>query len=243
MLLEVEAQVEERLAQRLPPSQQQNVISSRPRRPLPSRKGWIVSNCTWARRGLDEHRQSCSGSSCRNARARPCSLDHPGGGGTKRALPGRRAADPVLAAAELAGLFVAAASAGQELAVDLPQQPVREREAAAQPLQAVFERGDVVGDLEHVVEGDAGRFVDLEQQQVRERRLRAFDLRGEHGLLADVGVEEELGVGQQSRDAVEPSAGEERPLEQACRGPEGRAAARGQRSRNEGPHRLARRWS
>jgi len=53
------------------------------------------------------------------------------------------------------------------------------------------------------VDGHARRFVVFEEQEVRQRRLGAFDLRGEHRLLADVGVEKEAQVGQDRGQSVE----------------------------------------
>ena len=83
----------------------------------------------------------------------------------------------------------------------------------------MVERGDVVRDLDDVVERDAGRLLDLEEQQVGERGLRALDLRREHGFLADVGVEEERLVGQEGRDAVESAEREDGGLEQQWESP------------------------
>jgi len=70
----------------------------------------------------------------------------------------------------------------------------------------VLQSSDVVGNLRHLAEGNTWRFLELEKEQVREGGLGALDLRGEDRLLADVGIEEERGVGKQSRDAVEISA-------------------------------------
>ena len=97
--------------------------------------------------------------------------------------------------------------------MDLSDEPVGEREASAQPLQAVVQRGDVVRDFHDILHRRARLFLQLEQQEVRERRLGPFDLRGEHGLLAHVGVEKEVHGGQQQRDAVQPAEGEEGPFE------------------------------
>lgn len=80
---------------------------------------------------------------------------------------------------------------------------------------AVFERADVVGDLHYVVEGDAQGFLQLEQQQVRQRRLRAFDLRGQHRLAADIGVEKKVWIGQQGSNAIESSARQQCLFQQA----------------------------
>ena len=86
----------------------------------------------------------------------------------------------------------------------LAQQPVGEREALAQPGHAVFEGSHVVGDLHDVVEGHAGRLVELEEQQVGQGRLGTLDLAGEHRLAPDVGVEEQVGVRQEGGDTVQP---------------------------------------
>lgn len=46
--------------------------------------------------------------------------------------------------------------------MDFAQQAVTQWEALAQALQAMFKRGDIVGDFDHVIEGNAGHFVELE---------------------------------------------------------------------------------
>ena len=120
-------------------------------------------------------------------------------------VAGAGAADPVLRAAELAGVLAAAPSARKQDGVDLTNEAVRERKAFPQSGEPMFQSRDVVRDLDDVVERHARRLVELEEEQVRERRLRALDLRREHGLLADVGVEEERLVRQQRRDAVQPA--------------------------------------
>ena len=84
-----------------------------------------------------------------------------------------------------------------------------------QPGHAVFEGGYVIGDLHNVVEGYARRLVELEEQQVGQGRLGALDLAGEHRLAPDVGVEEQVGVREQSGDAVQPPAGEQGPFQRA----------------------------
>jgi hypothetical protein len=89
--------------------------------------------------------------------------------------------------------------------MDLADETIREREALSKAFQPVFEGRDVVRDLDDVIERDPRRFVQLEEEKVGERRLRPFDLRGEHGLFADVGVKEEFLVGQKRGDTVEPA--------------------------------------
>ena len=155
------------------------------------------------------------------------------------ARPG--AAEPVLAGAKFAGLLGRAAPARQQPGVDFAQQPVAQRKAFAQARQAVFQRGDVVGDLGDVVERYAGRLVELEHQQIGQRGLCAFDLAGEHGLAPHVGVEEKIGLGQQRGDGIQPSAGEQRTFEQAlARTGQLDGGCRRQGRRHKGAYRLAR---
>jgi len=97
--------------------------------------------------------------------------------------------------------------------VNLPDQPEAQREVAAQPFEAVIHRGHVARHLLYVVERDARRRVVLEKQQVRERGLRPLDLRREDGLLADVDVQKEIGIGQQLRQAIQAAKCTVRPLE------------------------------
>jgi hypothetical protein len=70
--------------------------------------------------------------------------------------------------------------------------------------------------------------------------LRALDLRGEHGLAADVGVEEKLGIGEQGAHAVKPAEGKGGTFQQALpvSGKVERRLRR-QRNRHEGTHRFA----
>ena len=123
-------------------------------------------------------------------------------------IAGAGAADPVLAAAELAGLFFIAAALRHEGGVHFAEETVREREAFANARHAVLQGGDVIGDFHHVVERHAWSLGQLKEQEVGEGRLRALDLRGEHGLAPDVRVEKKMRVRQQGADAVQPSNGE-----------------------------------
>jgi hypothetical protein len=158
----------------------------------------------------------------------------------KEGVAGARATDPVLAPAKLARLFLAPATAGEEAGVNLANEPYAQREALAQACETMLERRNVVRDLDHLVDRDARCLLHLEEEQVREGRLRAFDLGGEHGLLADVGVEKEIGVRQEQRDAVQPAKGEQGPLEERLdRAVKCQRRVRGQRHRDECPGRLA----
>jgi hypothetical protein len=110
-------------------------------------------------------------------------------------------------------MLVGSAALGNQDPLNLPDEPVREGEAVADALQAVLQGGDVAGHLYDVVHRDAWHLVQLEEKQVRERGLRALDLRGEDGLLADVRIEEELSIGKQCGDAVEAAQRQERFVE------------------------------
>ena len=126
------------------------------------------------------------------------------------------AADPVLAAPEFARSLATAAAFGQQHAVDLPEQPQRQRQPVCQQAQAVVERRDIVADLPYVIQRDARLLIQLEQQQVRKRRLGPLDHGGEHRLLADIHVEEQRGVRQQGRNAVQTSQRQKRLVELAA---------------------------
>lgn len=120
----------------------------------------------------------------------------------------------------------------------LTDQAAGDRQALLQPAQPVMEGGDVARDLDHVVERHPRRLVDLEQQEIREGGLRAFDLRGENGFLADVRVQEVGPVREQGRDAVEATEGEERRLEARLEVPvevEGRDRRQGSRGERLDP--------
>jgi hypothetical protein len=120
---------------------------------------------------------------------------------------------PVLAASKLARLLPAPSASSEELPVNLADQSSAERETATQAGKPVLHRGHVVRHLHDVVDGHAWGLLHFEEQQVGERGLRPLDLRREHGLLADIGVEKEPGVRQEGGDAVEPSEGEQRPFQ------------------------------
>lgn len=73
---------------------------------------------------------------------------------------------------------------------------------------------DVIGHLLNVVQGHAGGFRVLEEQQVGERGLRALDLAGQHGLVADVHVEKERRLRQEQCHPVQPAQGQRGLLQQ-----------------------------
>jgi hypothetical protein len=76
----------------------------------------------------------------------------------------------------------------------LANQTEGEREATTQPLKSMIEGSDIVGDFLHVIEGNAWDLGVFIEQQIGERGLRSLDLGRQHGLLADVGIEEEIEV-------------------------------------------------
>ena len=79
----------------------------------------------------------------------------------------------------------------------------------------MFQRGDVVRDLNDVVEAHARRLFELEEQQVGQGRLSPLDLRRKHRLATDVCVQEELRIGQQRCNAIEAAECDGRPLQEA----------------------------
>ncbi len=122
-------------------------------------------------------------------------------------VTGPAAADPVLAFSELPRPCMAAAPLRQKNLVDFPNETKGERKATPHALQPVIESCHVIGDLLHVVQRNTWRLCVLIKQQVGERRLRSLDLRREYGLLANVGVEEELEVRERGGRTIQPADG------------------------------------
>jgi hypothetical protein len=89
--------------------------------------------------------------------------------------------------------------------MDLSDESGREGEATAQAVEPVAQCGNVVGHLDNVVQGHTGRLLQLEEEQVRQGRLGPLDLGGEDRFLADVAVEEEVGIREECREGVEPA--------------------------------------
>ena len=124
----------------------------------------------------------------------------------EQGVAGPGAADPVLRAPEFAGALGPATTALEQPGVHLADEPERERQGL-EPLQAMHHGVNVVRDLADVVDRLAGLGLGLEAQEVGQRRLRALNLGGEHRLLADVHVEEQLLARQEHGDAVKPAKG------------------------------------
>jgi hypothetical protein len=89
--------------------------------------------------------------------------------------------------------------------MNLAEQPQRQRQPFLQKAQTVVEGRSIVADLPYVIQWHAGCLIQLEQQQVVQRRLSPLDHGGEYRFLADVHVEEQRGVRQQGRNAVKTS--------------------------------------
>ena len=107
-----------------------------------------------------------------------------------------RDADPVLRAPELARRRVLAPHPFHEPRVELAQEPERQGQGL-EPGHAVLERRHVVADFADVGRVAAGRALrDLFEQQLPQGRHRPLDPGGQHGLPADVGGDEQMGVGQ-----------------------------------------------
>ena len=129
------------------------------------------------------------------------------------ARPG--AADPVLGAAELPGRLVAAPCALHQDTVNFPDEPQREGELAApEPLDAMLERCHVARDFPHLGHRGARYARGLEAQEVGEGGLGTLDGTREDGFLADVHVEQPVGL-ERGGYAFEAAKGASRRLAQA----------------------------
>jgi hypothetical protein len=112
-----------------------------------------------------------------------------------RGVAGATPADPVQAATHLAGKLLGATHAAHQSGVGLVQESHRQGQAPRirELRTRVGERVEVVAHLLDVGAGRSprlGTVLGLEREQVDEGRLRALDLRRDHGLLAHERVEE-----------------------------------------------------
>jgi hypothetical protein len=112
--------------------------------------------------------------------------------------------DPVLRGAELTRLLLRAATAGEQHAMDLPDQPQRERQLR-QALQSVVHRPHIVDDVLHVTRQAASLWTDLECEDILQRALCSLDLGTEHRLTPDIHGDEEIWIRQHARDTVQTS--------------------------------------
>ena len=110
-------------------------------------------------------------------------------------------ADHHVAVAELARPLVLAADALHQTLVDLPQQAPAQGQPFPQPLQAEFQRMDVVRHFRHVRGmGDRLAFA-FKQEQLVEPRHGPLDPAGQHGFAANEGSDQQMRVRKTAPDA------------------------------------------
>src|SRR5690606_9421495 len=181
-------------------------MSRRPTRPLPSRKGWMVSN--WACASPTWIRGGRPAPSCRNlSRSDRAPGTSCGGGGTKVALARVQPPGPIQ-------FWLVRNSPGVtrpprtpcQYGVNLANQAYGAGQVS-QPRLSMVHGAHVVGLLVHVPGGIGVEQLRLGSQQILQGALRALDLAGEHGLLADIHEYEQVGIGQREHGAVQPSQG------------------------------------
>ena len=116
-------------------------------------------------------------------------------------IPRATTADPVLAAPNLARQLLSAAYATHEAPMGLVEEAHRQREPVgvrklrpriAESVEIVADLFDISGRLNRVSRPADRVLLGLEGQEIRERRLRSFDLGGEDGFLANEGVDEPI---------------------------------------------------
>ncbi len=90
--------------------------------------------------------------------------------------------------------------------MDLPDQAERQWKLL-EPLQAIVHGGHVIDDLFDIPGGTHSTGVELELQEIFQCALGAFDLRAEDRFPLHVDGNEELGVGQELRGAVQAPQG------------------------------------
>ena len=94
----------------------------------------------------------------------------------KRRITRSRTANPHLAATEFARCFAAPQRMIQQHRMHFTDQAKAQWKAAAQPSQAVFQRGHVAAHFVRVLHRDTRLLVDFVKQQIGQRGLRTFDL-------------------------------------------------------------------
>ena len=85
------------------------------------------------------------------------------------------------------------------------QQSQRDRHAFRQPFHA-FQGRDIAGHLGHVIDRHAGRELHFVREQIMKEDV-PLDLRRQHRLLPDIGIEEYLPVRHDVRHAVQSADG------------------------------------
>ena len=118
-------------------------------------------------------------------------------------IPWPGSANPILTAAKLSGLLVAATAFGHEGGVHFAEQAIGEWEALPKPRHAVFQGCNVVGNLNDIIHGTDGDLFQLEKQKIGERRLGSFDLRGKNSFAPDIRIEKQVRIRQKRADAIQ----------------------------------------
>ena len=109
----------------------------------------------------------------------------------ERRISRSRAADPVLRSPEFSRGLVRSTTAPKQDRMHLPNQPQRKTESRfAQAPQSMLHGRHIVRNFFYIIDGHARSGFVLKKQQLRKRRLRALDLRGQHGFFADVGIQQ-----------------------------------------------------
>ena len=108
---------------------------------------------------------------------------------------GPRRADPVLRPSKLPRRRGVAPHVGHEQLVRFADETERQRERS-EPLDRVFERPDVVGDLLQIGRVPADSRAGLGGQQIAQARHRALDPARQHGLAADERAYQQIRVRQ-----------------------------------------------
>ena len=167
VLLEVEAEVQQRLGQE-PALVQEHGNQQAPQAPVAIQKRVDGFKLHMRQCGLDEHRRGRGLLVQKGFQRRHAGLHGLRWRRHKARIARPGATDPVLGAPELAGGFVAATATAHQQGVHFAQQPVAQGEITAQAGHAVLQCRHVVGDFHHVIEGHTGQLVQLKQQQVRQ---------------------------------------------------------------------------
>jgi len=118
---------------------------------------------------------------------------------------------PHWAGSQLSWAPVLPTESGEQQPVEFSEEPDRDREALAYPLQAVFHCDDVVADFPGIIRfGSRGRLTGLEAKELTDIGLRTLDARAEHGLQSQVRPDEQVGVGDQPSQAAKTMDGTRR---------------------------------
>jgi hypothetical protein len=107
----------------------------------------------------------------------------------KKGIAWPASTNPVLTATKFAWSPLRASAFAQEHAMNLAEQAQGDGKPLLEPLQSVFHGRDIIGCLAQIVHQRRGTDPMFEEQQFGESRLRPFNLRGDHGLFANIEVE------------------------------------------------------